>query len=239
MLVLHSQISCPLFTLLLVISCDLTTSTVSVDWPNIPYPLFPSVFISLSPLLGTWLFLAADWSRTVSASPLNCLIVPAPLFGLAQPLCLRLFTEAVTTLPPPFSDLSFSLSLVRLCVGCVCPSVSLAFAPSFPLPFLFCLFSALSLPFSPCSLSVLRYLECCAWSFWPQTGPDFQRHPHFPLSSLPPPFPGEAFSFFVIQIVPGWYFWPQTGQGITPLVSHYPSNSALSLAADWSRAVAL
>ena len=41
--------------------------------------------------------------------------MPAPLFGLAQPLCLRFFTEAVTTLPPPFSDLPF-LSLLFACV---------------------------------------------------------------------------------------------------------------------------
>ena len=40
----------------------------------------------------------------------------------------------MTTLSPPFIDLSFSLSLVCFCVGCVCPSVSLAFAPSLLLP---------------------------------------------------------------------------------------------------------
>ena len=53
-LVLHSQISCPLYSYCLVISCDLTTSTVSVDWPNIPLPLFPSVFVSLSPRRPPW-----------------------------------------------------------------------------------------------------------------------------------------------------------------------------------------
>ena len=103
--------------------------------------------------------------------------------------------------------------------------------------FRFCLFSALSPPLSPCSLS-LSYvtLGCCAWSFWPQTGPDFQRHPHFPLSFLPLPFPGEAISIFVIQRV---FQCGTSGRrlvrGITPLVPHYPSNPALSLAADWSR----
>ena len=132
----------------------------------------------------------------------------------------------------------FSLSLVCLCVGCVCPSVSLAFAPSFPLPFsVLPVFCSLSLPFSPCSVT----LGCCAWSFWPQTGPDFQLHPHFPLSCFPLPFPGEAFSFFVIQhcssvvllaadwsgVSLRWFLiilptqhclWPQTGPGAVAFV---------------------
>ena len=93
--------------------------------------------------------------------------------------------------------------------------MSLAFAPSFPLPFsVLPVFCSLSPFLSLLSLS-LSYvtLGCCAWSFWPQTGPDFQRHPHFPLSFLRFPSLARPSHFSSFNIVPVWYFWPQTGQG--------------------------
>ena len=215
---------------------------MSVDWPNIPLPPCPpSVFVSLSPLLGTWLF----WPQTGPglSVPLRLIVslCPLPFWSCSTPLCLRLFTEGVTTLPPPFIDLSFfSLSCLLVCwvrlsfrvIG-LCSFVSLAFFCSA------CFLLSLSLSLLALSLSYVT-LGCCAWSFWPQTGPDFQRHPHFPLSFLPLPFPGEAFSFFVIQhcssvvllaadwsgVSLRWFLiilptqhclWPQTGPGAVAL----------------------
>ena len=146
----------------------------------------------------TWYlaFLAADWSRTVSTSPLQ-LFYCCPLvletfpssFGLSP-----IGTEGVTLLASPAFpvDLPSTLSAVALrlfvflscfvgasvspyCLGlfsprcCFCPVTG----PGGLLP---------SSPSGLCPLFVSVPLGCCAWSFWPQTGPDFQRHPLFFLS---------------------------------------------------------
>ena len=207
-----------------------------------PYPLVPPLF--LFPCL---LYLVPGFSgrrlvqdcQCLSALLFHCARFP---FGLAQPpFAFDFFTEGVTTLPPPFIDLSFfSLSCLLVCwvrlsfrvIG-LCSFVSLAFFCSA------CFLLSLSLSLLALSLSYVT-LGCCAWSFWPQTGPDFQRHPHFPLSFLPLPFPGEAFSFFVIQhcssvvllaadwsgVSLRWFLiilptqhclWPQTGPGAVAL----------------------
>ena len=206
-----------------------------------PYPCPPSVFVSLSPLLGTWLF----WPQTGPglSVPLRFIVslCPLPFWSCSTPfafdsslkpwlLCLHRLVIF------PFLSLLFACVLGASVLPCHWPLLL-----RFPCLFLFCLFSALSLSLSLLALS-LSYvaLGCCAWSFWPQTGPDFQRHPHFPLSYLPLPFPGEAFSFFVIQhcssvvllaadwsgVSLRWFLtilptqhclWPQTGPGAVAL----------------------
>ena len=175
----------------------------------------------------TWYlaFLAADWSRTVSTSPLQlfhcCPLVLETLpssFGLSP-----IGTEGVTLLASPAFpvDLPSTLSAVALrlfgflscfvgasvspyCLGlfsprcCFCPVTG----PGGLLP---------SSPSGLCPLFVSVPLGCCAWSFWPQTGPDFQRHPLF-LLSFHLLFPSLS-CFFLLTSAPVWYLWPQTGQG--------------------------
>ena len=131
----------------------------------------------------------------------------------------------------------FSLSLVCLCVGCVCPSVLLAFAPSFPLPFsVLPVFCSLSLPFSPCSLSVLRYPRVLCLVFLAADWSGFPAPPSLPpfLSSASLPWRGLLI-FRHSTLFQCGTSGRRLVRGITPLVPHYPSNSALSLAADWSR----
>ena len=158
-----------------------------------PYPLVPLYFCFLVSFTWYLAFLAADWSRTVSASPLNCFILPAPFWSCSTPLCLRLLTEGVTTLPPPFIDLSlFSLSCLLVCwvrlsfrvIG-LCSFVSFAFFCSA----CFLLSLSLSLLALSCSLSVLRYpwVLCLVflaadWSGFPAP-PPFP--PFFSSASLP------------------------------------------------------
>ena len=103
----------------------------------------------------------------------------------------------------------FSLSCLLVCwvrlsfrvIG-LCSFVSFPFCSA-------CFLLSLSLSLLALSLSYVT-LGCCAWSFWPQTGPDFQRHPHFPFFSSASLARPSHFSSF--NIVPVWCFWPQTGQ---------------------------
>ena len=159
--------------------------------------LTPPSLISLHFTFSRYLaFLAADWSG---------LSVP---IRSPSPLCPPVPVDDVAVFSLWFlSSLSFLvLSPFSLVFGGLCPfpssrlSASSFFArfPSFPFDSSgldWSGFSGLSLSFfSPlccrlfcfvglCSLASLVTLGCCAWSFWPQTGPDFQRHP------LPPPSP--------------------------------------------------
>ena len=108
----------------------------------------------------------------------------------------------------------FSLSLVCLCVGCVCPSVSLAFALSFPLPFsVLPVFCSLS-PF----LSLLSLRLTLPSGVVPGlSGRRLVRISSATLTSLfllfRLPSLARPSHFSSFNIVPVWYFWPQTGQG--------------------------
>ena len=211
---------------------------MSVDWPNIPLPPCPpSVFVSLSPLLGTWLF----WPQTGPglSVPLRLIVsfCPLPFWSCSTPLCLRLLTEGVTTLPPPFIDLSFfSLSCLLVCwvrlsfrvIG-LCSFVSLAFFCSA------CFLLSLSLSLLALS-SVLRYPWVLCLVFLAADWSGFPAPP-----SLPPFFSSASLPWRGLLIFRHSTLF-QCGtsgrrlvRGVTPLVPHYPSNSALSLAADWSR----
>ena len=107
------------------------------------------------------------------------------------------------------------------------------FSPLLLSPFLICWF---------CALLPLCHPWCCAWSFWPQTGPDFQRHPLPPpsplfLTSLFPYFVSRwDLSFSVIFLAADW-----SGVSHCWLSCPYfpPLNQARSLAADWSGALLL
>ena len=76
-----------------VVSCCFTIPSLSVDWPYIP--LLPCSLFGVLSFVFSFLwylaFLAADWSRTVSAAPPYCSIV------LLGPLTLL-------SSPKPFSD---------------------------------------------------------------------------------------------------------------------------------------
>ena len=85
-----------------------------------------------------------------------------------------------------------------------------------------------------------KWFGCCAWSFWRRlVGISSATLTSSFLSTCS--FPSLSWLLF-LNISSVWYLWPQTGQGITSLVPHsyIPplSNQALSLAADWSGAVA-
>ena len=141
----------------------------------------------------------------------------------------------MTTLSPPFIDLSISLSLVCFCVGASVLPCLWPLLLRFSCLFRFCLFSALSLLSLLLSLCLtLPRVLCLVFLAADSSG--FPAPPSLPLSFLLLPFPGEAISIFVIQRV---FQCGTSGRrlvrGITPLVPHYPSNPALSLAADWSR----
>ena len=135
--------------------------------------------------------------RTVSAYPLP--VPPLPPGPGGRRRCLFSLVLVFVVL---FGSLSFFSGVWRLVSLPLFPPLCLSsfFArfPSFPFDSSgldWSWFSGLSLSFfSPlccrlfcfvglCSLASLVTLGCCAWSFWPQTGPDFQRHP------LPPPSP--------------------------------------------------
>ena len=163
-------------------------------------------------------------------------LCPLPFWSCSTPLCLRLFTEGVTTLPPPFIDLSFFSLLFACVLGASVLPCHWPLLLRFPCLFLFCLFSALSLPFSPCSLSVLRYPRVLCLVFLAADWSGLPAPPSLPpfLSSASLPWRGLLI-FRHSTLFQCGTSGRRLVRGITPLVPHYPSNSALSLAADWSR----
>ena len=79
--------------------------------PTFPYLLVLPLFLFPCFVSITWYlaFLAADWSRTASTSPLNCFCVRSP-FDLAQPQSLR---QIFTIFFPSNAFMAFARSLHR------------------------------------------------------------------------------------------------------------------------------
>ena len=222
----------------------------------------------------TWYlaFLAADWSGlSVPLRSNFSLVAPWSLRPAPDPPGRPLIsTDSTTFLASPFLSLFFPLF----------PSCCCALALRVPFFFLalLCLssFFSLSFPFfsasdssgrrlvrvvralaPPLSLSFSLFLVpfgCCAWSFWPQTGPDFQRHPHLPLflpsctSLIPGLIARRDLSFSVVPLAADWsgvslcwllsftipsfktkhVLWPQTGPGrcLSPQTHGTPHKTA-------------
>ena len=170
----------------------MSLSGYCVYFPLVPGPVFFCVVVSRFSFHQVPGFSGRRLVRTVSTSPL--------LVSLVDPWSLRSTSLSLPILSSP--------ALLSPCFLCVLASrVPFLFPASLSLLFFLCLLFLSSLLLTPLAadwsglsgLSLLLSpfpfffascftLGCCAWSFWPQTGPDFQRHPHLPPSfSLLPP----------------------------------------------------
>ena len=163
----------------------MSLSGYCVNIPLVPGPVFFCVVVSRFSFHQVPGFSGRRLVRTVSISPL-----------LVSPCC-PLVPEIDFVVSPYSFVARSSLSLLPLCFGVSCPFPVSRLTVSPVLSLLaFPLFPASdssgrrtgpgcqgsrssSLPF-PFFFASCFTLGCCAWSFWPQTGPDFQRHPSSP-----------------------------------------------------------